>query len=148
MARPNDDAIVNDDAGSHALSRSQPKTRGRGQQRRGNRGNFLGNALGRGHHGLLGGGLLKHISTLMTLIGLLKGLFKRHKTVGRGGAGQHRKPRKAKIVRARAPRGIRRPAASRQPRSPGATSKRANATFATGVFDVATGRLKRRRLLG
>lgn len=145
MARPNDDTLVNDDAGSHALNRSQRKTRGKGQRRRGNRGNFLRNMLGRGHHGLLGGGLLQHLSTLMTLIGLLSGLFKHRKHVGRGG-GQHRRQRAHKIARHRALRGIRRPAASPQPRSPG--GQRGNATFVTGVFNVATRRLQRRRLLG
>lgn len=143
MARAPD---ADNDAGSHPLNRSGRHSRGRGRRRFG-RGNFLRNHLGRGHHGLLGGGLLQHLSTLLSLIGLLAGLFKHHKHVGRGSAGRNRKPRKTKIARHRSPRGIRRPAASPQPRSPGAAT-RGSTTFVTGVFNVTTRKLQRRRLLG
>lgn len=142
------------DAGSHPLNRSGRNSRGGGRRRRLGRGGFLRNGLGRGHHGLLGGGLLQHLSTLLTIIGLLKGIFGKKKTVGRGGAGggagRHRKPRKGKILRARAVKGMRRPPAVRQPRSPGGggSTRRPNLTYVTGVFDVATGKIKRRRLLG
>lgn len=100
-----------DDAGAHRLSRSQTQRK----RRRGRRGRGLfrghgGHGLGRG---LLGGGLLSG------LFGLLSGLLglRKKKSAQRGA---HMRPGPstgsgAKIMRASAPNGIKRPVATRGP---------------------------------
>lgn len=126
-----------DDAGAHALSRSHTQRK----RRRGRRGRGLmrghgGHGLGRG---LLGGGLLSGVFGLLS--GLL-GLFKKH-SAGRGAAGRNRKPRKGKILRARAQKGIARPPATTFP-----TARAGKQRWSAWVAPYVTraGNITRRRI--
>lgn len=105
-----------------------------------------------------GGGLFRVLSlplrvaaSLLRMAALLK---HRKKGVHRGHHARVRKGRKPKIGRAQHPHGIKRPVTAGT-RTQGGRSvttpkgpRRPNLTFTTGVFDVSTGKIKKRRLLG